>query len=166
VPGDVRHQTTVTRWCARLRRSARVSGSWRKSCAAVVLRNRRRHDAGMRESNKLKIEHDVIPCPAGCTGTAAVTAVPAIDAELAPSITATPVGADPGAGTLADQALLYPVQRPQVELIRGLRRHELHGRALHRHGDCLGIAEVILLPLRVGANIPRRHQPGIVAQCP
>jgi len=27
-----------------------------------------------------------------------------------------------------------------------------------------GIAEVILLPLRVGDNILRRHQPGIVAQ--
>jgi hypothetical protein len=37
------------------------------------------------------------------------------------------------------------VQRLQVELIRGLGRHELHGRALHRLGDCLGIAEVILL---------------------
>jgi len=33
----------------------------------------------------------------------------------------------------------------------------------NRLGDCLGIAEVILLPLRVGANIPRRYQPGIVA---
>ena len=36
------------------------------------------------------------------------------------------------AGALADQALPYPVQRLQVELIRGLRRHELHGRSLHR----------------------------------
>src|SRR5260221_11508189 len=35
-------------------------------------------------------------------------------------------------------------------------------------GRCtaLGIAEIILLPLRVGANILRWHQPGIVAQCP
>ena len=65
------------------------------------------------------------------------------------------------AGTPADQALPYPVQRLQVEPIRGLRRHELHRRSLHRLGDCLGIAEVILLPLRVGANILRRHQPGI-----
>jgi len=70
------------------------------------------------------------------------------------------------AGALADQALPYPVQCLQIELIRGLGRHELHGRSLHRLGDCLGIAEVILLPLRVGANILRRHQPGIVAQCP
>src|SRR5258708_1295546 len=30
----------------------------------------------------------------------------------------------------------------------------------------LGIGEVIRLPLGVGANILRRHQPGIVAQCP
>ena len=50
------------------------------------------------------------------------------------------------------QALPYPVQRLQVELIRGLGRHELHGRSLHRLGDGLGIAEVILLALRVGAH--------------
>src|SRR5258705_10952676 len=31
------------------------------------------------------------------------------------------------AGALADQALPYPVQRLQVELIRGLGRHEFHG---------------------------------------
>jgi hypothetical protein len=47
-----------------------------------------------------------------------------------------------------------------------IRRHELHRWTLHRLGDCLGIAEVILLPLRVRANILRRHQPSIVAQCP
>ena len=62
--------------------------------------------------------------------------MPAIDAELAPSITATPVGAG-GAGTLEDQALPYPVQRLQVELIRCLRRYELHGRAPHRLSMCL-----------------------------
>ena len=35
-----------------------------------------------------------------------------------------------------------------------------------RFGDRLGITEVILLSLGIGANILRQHQPGIVAQCP
>src|SRR5258706_1371681 len=70
------------------------------------------------------------------------------------------------AGALADQPLPHPVQGLQVELIRGLRGHELHRRPLHRLSDCLGIAEVILLSLGIGTNILRRHQPGIVAQCP
>jgi hypothetical protein len=69
------------------------------------------------------------------------------------------------AGALADQALTHTVQRLQVELICGLRRHELHCRPLHRLGDRLRIAEVVLLPLRVGADVLRRHQPGVVAQC-
>jgi hypothetical protein len=58
------------------------------------------------------------------------------------------------------------MQRLQVQLIGGFRRHELHRRSLHRLGDCLGIAEVILLSLGIGTNILRRHQPGIVAKCP
>ena len=70
------------------------------------------------------------------------------------------------AGALADQPLPYPMQRLQVQLIGGLRRHELHRRPLHRLGDRLGIAEVILLSLGIGTNILRRHQPGIVAKCP
>ena len=70
------------------------------------------------------------------------------------------------AGALADQPLPHPVHCLQVELIRGLGRHELHGRPLHRLGDGLGITEVILLSLGIGANILRRHQPGIVAQRP
>src|ERR1039457_3321046 len=61
------------------------------------------------------------------------------------------------AGVLADKPLPHPVQRLQVELIGGLRRHELHRRALHRLGDRLSIAEVILLSLRVGPYVLRRH---------
>ena len=52
----------------------------------------------------------------------------------------------------------------QVELIGGLRRHELHRRPLHRLGDRLRIAEVVLLSLRVGPHVPRRHQPSIVTK--
>jgi hypothetical protein len=65
---------------------------------------------------------------------------------------------------LADQALPYPVQCLQVQLIRGLGRDELHGRSLHRLGDGLGIAEVILLASGIGTNVLRRHQPGIVSK--
>ena len=56
------------------------------------------------------------------------------------------------------------MQRLQVELIGGLRRHELHRRPLHRLGDRLRIAEVVLLSLRIGPDVLRRHQPGIVAK--
>jgi hypothetical protein len=68
------------------------------------------------------------------------------------------------AGALADQPLPYPVQRLEVELIGGLGRHKLHRRPLHRLGDRLRIAEVILLPLGIGTNILRWHQPGIVSK--
>ena len=54
------------------------------------------------------------------------------------------------------------MQRLQVELIGGLRRHKLHRWPLHRLGDRLRVAEIVLLSLRIGANVLRRHQPGIV----
>ena len=54
--------------------------------------------------------------------------------------------------------------RTQVELIGGLRRYELHRWSLHRLGDCLRVAEVVLLSLRVGPYVLRRHQPGIVTK--
>ena len=66
------------------------------------------------------------------------------------------------AGALADQARTHPVQRLQVELIRGLRGYELHRRSLHRLGDRLRITEVVLLSLRVGPHVLRRHQPRLV----
>ena len=56
------------------------------------------------------------------------------------------------------------MQRLQVELVGGLRGDELHGRALHRLGDRLRIAKVVLLSLRVRPNILRRHQPGVVSE--
>jgi hypothetical protein len=43
-------------------------------------------------------------------------------------------------------------------------RSELHRRALHRFGDGLRVTEVVLLSLRIGPNIPRRHQSGLVAK--
>src|SRR5215472_7505583 len=66
------------------------------------------------------------------------------------------------AGALADQPLPHAVQRLQVKLAGGLRRHKLHRRPLYRFGDRLRIAEVILLSLGIRAHILRRHQPGIM----
>jgi len=57
------------------------------------------------------------------------------------------------------------VQGLKVKLIGGLRRYELHRRSLHSLGNLLRIAEVVLLSLRVGPHIPRRHQPSIVTKC-
>src|SRR5580704_6205477 len=70
------------------------------------------------------------------------------------------------AGTLTNQTLPHAVQRLQVELLSGLGRDELHRRPLHRLGDRLGIAEVVLLSLRIRAHILRRHEPSIVPKHP
>src|SRR6202051_4109005 len=56
------------------------------------------------------------------------------------------------------------MQRLQIQLLRGLCRHELHRRALHGFGNRFGIIEVVLLSLAIGADIFGRHQPGIVTQ--
>jgi hypothetical protein len=68
------------------------------------------------------------------------------------------------AGALADQSLAHAVQRLQIELLGSLGCDELHRRALHRLGDRLRIAEVVLLPLRIRAHVLCRHQPSIVAE--
>jgi hypothetical protein len=68
------------------------------------------------------------------------------------------------AGTLTDQSIADAVQRLQVELIGGLGRDELHGRALDSLGDGFRISEVILLSLRIGAHVFRGHQSGVVAE--
>src|SRR5260370_28149712 len=51
------------------------------------------------------------------------------------------------AGTLTDQSLAHAVQRLQVELVGGLGRDKLHGRALDSLGDGFRITEVRLLSL-------------------
>ena len=68
------------------------------------------------------------------------------------------------AGALRNQPLAHPVQRLQVQLLRGLGRHELHCRALHGFGNRFGIIEVVLLSPAIGADIFGRHQPGIVTK--
>jgi hypothetical protein len=59
----------------------------------------------------------------------------------------------------ADAALTHTMQRLQVELIGGLRRHKLHRWTYHRLGDRLRVAEVILLPLL------RQHHASIMTKC-
>src|SRR5882672_9251458 len=56
------------------------------------------------------------------------------------------------------------MQRLQIQLLRGLGRHELHRRALRGIGNRFGIIEVVLLSLAIGADIFGRHQPGIVTK--
>jgi hypothetical protein len=47
-------------------------------------------------------------------------------------------------------------------LVGRLGGDEFHRRALHRLGDRFGVAEVVLLPFRIGPHVFRRHQTGIV----
>jgi hypothetical protein len=68
------------------------------------------------------------------------------------------------AGTPTEQALADPVQGLQVKLVRRLGRNELHGRALHRLGNRLRIAEVVLLSFAIRPHVFGWHQPGIVAE--
>src|SRR5713226_5400433 len=63
-----------------------------------------------------------------------------------------------------DTSRSRPMQRLQIQLLRGLGRHELHRRALHGFGNRVGIIEVVLLSLAIGADIFGRHQPGIVTE--
>jgi len=70
------------------------------------------------------------------------------------------------AGALTDQTLPHAVERLQVELLGGLGRDELHRRALHRLSDRLCVAEVVLLSLRIRADVFRRHEPSIVPKHP
>ena len=51
---------------------------------------------------------------------------------------------------MTDEPAANPMQRLKIELLCALDRHESHGRALHRLSDGLGVAVVVLLPLRKG----------------
>jgi hypothetical protein len=52
----------------------------------------------------------------------------------------------------------------QVELVGRLGGDELHGRALHRLGDCFRIAIVILLTFGIRTHILCRHQQRVMTQ--
>jgi hypothetical protein len=49
-----------------------------------------------------------------------------------------------------------------VELIGGVRGHELHRRTLYCLGNRLSVTEVVLLAFGIGAHVPRRRQPRIM----
>jgi hypothetical protein len=68
------------------------------------------------------------------------------------------------AGALADQPLPHPVQRLQVELLDRFGRDKLHRGALHGFRNRFRVAEVVLLSLRIGPHVLRRHQPSVVAK--
>jgi hypothetical protein len=68
------------------------------------------------------------------------------------------------ASALTNQPLTHAVERLQIKLLGGLCRDELHRRALHCLGDGLRIAEIVLLPPRVGPHIFGWHQPSVVFQ--
>jgi hypothetical protein len=67
-----------------------------------------------------------------------------------------------GASALTDQPLTHAVKRLRIELLGGLCRDELHGRALHCHSDGLRIAEIVFLPLRIGAHVLRQYQASVM----
>lgn len=56
------------------------------------------------------------------------------------------------------------MQRQQIHLFRRLDRHEAHGRPLHRFGDRLGIAVVVLVTLEERLDVLRRDQTRIVTE--
>src|SRR5215510_15749445 len=66
------------------------------------------------------------------------------------------------ASVLPDQPFAHPVQRLQVKLIGGLGGDEFHRRALHSLGNRFRVAEIVLLPFAIRADIFCRHQSGIV----
>jgi hypothetical protein len=54
---------------------------------------------------------------------------------------------------LRHQPLAHPMQRLQIQLLRGLGRHELHRRAAARLRQLLRVIEVVLLSLAIGGHI-------------
>ena len=56
------------------------------------------------------------------------------------------------------------MQGLQVELVNTLGGNEAHGGTLHCLSHGFGVAEVVLLALRIRPHILRRHQTGIVPQ--
>src|SRR5262249_54038604 len=66
------------------------------------------------------------------------------------------------ASALADQALAHAMQCLQVELVDRFGCDELHSWALHRLGDRLCVAVVVLLTFGIRAHIFCGHQPCLV----
>ena len=58
------------------------------------------------------------------------------------------------------------MQRLQVELINRLGGDEPHCWTLHRLSNRLGVAKIVLLALRIRADVFRRHESSIVSKHP
>jgi len=70
------------------------------------------------------------------------------------------------ARALTDQTSAYTMQPLQVELINRLGGDEPHCWTLHRLSNRLGVAKVVLLALRIRANVFRRHQASVMTKRP
>ena len=66
-------------------------------------------------------------------------------------------------GPLTDQTVPRPMKGLHIELVLALQFDKAHRWSRRRLRDPLGVAIVVLLPLDVGSNIFRRHQPNEVS---
>ena len=64
---------------------------------------------------------------------------------------------------LGDQEVAGPVQQQSRLLFEVLHRHKAHRRAGQGLADRFGVRGIVLVPLDVGPDVLRRHQPDIVA---
>src|SRR5215470_17380522 len=56
------------------------------------------------------------------------------------------------------------MQRQQIALLRGLDRNKVHSRSLHRLGDGLRIAEVVLVAFEKRLNVLGGDEANVVAE--
>lgn len=59
-------------------------------------------------------------------------------------------------GAVADEPAANPMQGLKIELLGALDWHEAHGGPLHRFGNGLGVAVVVLLPFPEGLDVLSR----------
>src|SRR5262249_62076363 len=57
------------------------------------------------------------------------------------------------------------MEREKIALLGRFDRDEVHGRSLHRLGDRLGIAVVVLVSLEEGLDVLRGDQADVVTEC-
>ena len=67
-------------------------------------------------------------------------------------------------GALPDKPRAHAVEREKIALLGRLDGNEVHGGPLHRLGDGLRIAVVVLVTLEEGLHVLRRHQAHFVPQ--
>ena len=67
-------------------------------------------------------------------------------------------------GALANEPAADAMECLKIELLVALEGYKAHSRALHRLGDCLSIAIVILVTFAIRPHVVGRHQPGVMAK--